>query len=143
MHLRGRRRSGIETNPSIAWKIRFHPGVRIAGPNQVLRSKVVELPSAETVHHPRGNPDRAQHDGHRGSEVLAVSLLAFEKKVGYGVAWNAARKLQGVAKMRAQISVYSGRLVIIVVSGPCDLFGQSYDAAIHVRQLQIVQLNFG
>src|SRR5271167_140119 len=66
VRLNGPCRGGIETDPSVAWKICLDPRMRVAGANQVLGSEVVKLSRAETVHHPRGNAQRAQHDGHRG-----------------------------------------------------------------------------
>src|SRR5580692_3317593 len=100
-HLRRRRRSGIKTDPAIAGKIYFHPRVRVAAPDQILRRKVIELAGAESIHHSRRDAQGTQHDGHRRGEVFAVSLLAFKKEIGYGIARNAARKLQSVSKMRA------------------------------------------
>src|SRR5580704_4757527 len=88
-------RGGIKTNPSVVWEICFNPRVGIARSNQVLRSEIVELSGAESVDYARGDTERAQHNCHRGSEVLAVSLFAFEEKIGDGIARDGTRKLQG------------------------------------------------
>src|SRR3984957_21320691 len=77
----GTGRSWIEGLPTVAGKIRFHPGVRIFGAHHIVAGEVVELVAAESVDHARGNSHGAQHDSHGGSEVFAMSLLALEKKI--------------------------------------------------------------
>ena len=61
-----------------------------------------------------GMPMRAEHHGHRGGEVFAVSLLAYEKKIGDGIAHRSARQFERVTEARAEIAFDGGGLVEIV-----------------------------
>src|ERR1700682_5953817 len=69
---------GIEYLPFVSWKIDFHPAVRVAGANDVVAAQVVVLARQEAVHLARGNAQCSQHDGHRGSEILAMSGARFK-----------------------------------------------------------------
>src|SRR6185437_7312461 len=81
---------GIEADPSLSRNVGFYPGVSVTGADQVAAREVVELAAAKAVHDARGNALGAQHDGHSGSEVLTMSLLAHEKEIGAGrAAWSA------------------------------------------------------
>src|SRR5207245_10536499 len=50
MSLRWTRWGGIEAYPAIARKIRFHPGMRVAGAHHVLRRQIIKLTGAEAVY---------------------------------------------------------------------------------------------
>src|SRR5436190_16528113 len=41
-------RSGIETDPAIAGKVSFHPGMCVAGPHHVLAGEIVEFAAAKS-----------------------------------------------------------------------------------------------
>src|SRR6185437_16452864 len=46
---------GIEGGPAVPGNVRFHPGVRIAGSDQVASRKVIELAAAEAIDDAGGN----------------------------------------------------------------------------------------
>src|SRR5260370_23890786 len=95
-------RRGIEFNPSFVRNVGLDPGVRVTGADNVLRGDVIELTTRESIHHPRRNSHRSQHDGHGRSEIFAMPLAAHEQKVGNGIAWCSAWKLERVSVVRPE-----------------------------------------
>src|SRR3984957_17083713 len=73
------RRSGIESDPAIRGKIGFDPGVGVAGADNVIAAEVVVFSGQKSADVTRGNSEAAQHDGHGGGEIFAVSGAAGEK----------------------------------------------------------------
>ena len=95
--------------------------MRILSAHDIVGGKVVELVAAKSVDHARRNPERAQHNGHGGSEILAVSLLALKKKICDGILHMHARQLQGIAEARPEIVLDDGCLVEIGARRTGDL----------------------
>src|ERR1035438_2957754 len=123
-------RSGIESLPTVAGKIGFYPGVGVFRADYIVSSEVVELVAAKAVDHPRRNSEGSQHDGHGRSEVLAVPLLALEKKIRDGIFHGRARQLQRVTEVSPEIVFDGGGFVEIVTGGICDLGRQSCHSGI-------------
>src|ERR1700722_3615885 len=76
------RRSGIESDPAIRGEIGFDPGVSIAGADNVVAAEVVVLTGQKSADVTRGDTQIAQHNGHGGGEIFAVSGAAGEKEIG-------------------------------------------------------------
>src|SRR3954469_10407374 len=74
----GGRWGRIELDPAVAWEICLHPGVCVAGANDVASGHIIELATAKSVHDARGYVQGPQHHGHRRRKILAVSALALE-----------------------------------------------------------------
>src|SRR5512135_1335613 len=78
-------RRRIKGHPAELGEIDFHPGMRIFLANNVIAGKVVVLAAAESIHHARGNTQRAQHHRHGRSKVLAMSLPPLKKEISQRV----------------------------------------------------------
>src|SRR3984885_3123677 len=105
--------SWIEAEPAEAREKSFHPGMRVAGPNHVLASEVVEFTSAKSVHNAGWYAEGAQHHGHGTRKIFAVALLPFEQKICYWVGRRRSRQLESVAEVGAQI-LLDGESFIVV-----------------------------
>src|SRR3984885_3600380 len=76
------RRSGIESDPAVLREIGFDPGVSVAGANNVVPAEVVVFTGQKSADVTPTHAPIAQHDGHGGVEIFAVSGAAGEKKIG-------------------------------------------------------------
>src|SRR4029077_16793587 len=122
-------------------KVGFDPGVRVAGADDVITAHVVELAGQKASGIARGNSQRAQHDGHGRSEVLAMSGTAYEKEVGQRIGGGRAGEVEGVTEARLKVALDSVGLVVFVVRAGGDLLGELRDARVELRQLKIQRAN--
>src|ERR1700730_11842636 len=65
------RRSGIESDPAVSREIGSHPGVRMAGADNVVAAEVVVFTRQKSANVTRGDSQVAQHNGHGGGEIFA------------------------------------------------------------------------
>ena len=119
------RRSGIKSDPAVARKINFHPGVRVAFAHDVVAADVVEFAGKESAHVPRGNAERTQHHRHRRGEILAMSRAANEEEIGERVCLPRAAQIQCVGVARLQVPLDIRGLVVFILRA-----GQSHPAPI-------------
>src|SRR5579864_5772930 len=75
-------RRGIEGGPTAADYPRLHPTVCVGSPYQLGTADGIVNSALKSSHHARGNIDGAQHNGHRGCEVLTVALFPTEQEIG-------------------------------------------------------------
>src|SRR5205823_12060805 len=99
----------------------------------------VELAATETVDDARRNALRPQHQRHRRREVLAVSLLAYEKEIRDRVGGDGAGQFQGVAEFRPQIFLEQLCFLEIVGRGGGQGRGKLADTMVHRGELQVVE----
>src|SRR5580700_8945967 len=99
------RRSGIESDPAVSGEIRFDPSVSVACADNVVAAQIVVFTRQESADVTRGDSEVAQHDGHGGGEIFAVSGAAREEKIGQRIVRLGAAKIERVSVMRFQIAL--------------------------------------
>ena len=129
--------SGIECMPAGAGEVGLDPGMRVFGADDVVSGEIVELVAAESGDHAGRNAQRAQHDRHRRCEVLAVSLLAFEKKIRNRIFDGGGREFERVTEASPEIVLDGRSLVEIVAGGTCDLNREAGNARIERGKPQV------
>src|SRR5208283_2524682 len=121
-------RSGVEGHPAGTRKVRFHPTVRVAGADDVVAGEVVVFAREESVDFAGGNANCAQHDGHRGSEVLAVARAGLEEEMSQGIVAGFALQDQRVSEIVAQVAFHGQRFVERIARGCGDAPGEFRNA---------------
>src|SRR6185369_947253 len=135
--------SGIKLHPSFARDVGFHPGMRLASANHVLRGDIVIFTSGESIHYPGGYAQGAKHDRHRGSKIFAVPLPTFEEKTGNRIGWGGFRKFKGVCEVGAQVGLNGRCFLVRAGSTRSDLLCQGAHARVYRRGAHEVQQNLG
>src|SRR5215472_9951570 len=118
----------------------LHPGMCVAGSNDVAPGYVVVLPAVKAVHYSRGNANRAEHQHHRRGEIFAVALFAFEEEISDWIPWRHRGLLQRVAITRRQVFFDGYGFLVWRVLVSRNLIGQLRDPRIEVVGFLLVNV---
>ena len=112
--------------------------MRVACANDVIVGEWIVFASAKTIDDACWNADGAQHHCHGRCEVLAVTLLAFEEKLGKRIRRGSIGELQGIAEIGAEIVLDGGSFVEVGALIGSDFTGEGANASVNRRQAQVV-----
>ncbi len=110
----------------------FHPTVGVGGAHHLPSGDGIERAAGKTRYYPGRYAHHAQHHRHGGGEILAVSLLPVEQKVGQRIGYRRGGQLQRIAVMCPQISLHGRGLLSVLGLAGGDLPGQGGDSRIQV-----------
>src|SRR5580692_5554348 len=136
------RRSGIESDPAVTGEIGFDPSVSVAGADDVVAAEVVVFTRQKSADVTRRDSQIAQHDGHGGGKIFAMSGAAGEKEIGERIVGLGAGEVERVGVMGFQIALNIRSAIVLVVRIFRNFLGELFDARVELRKLEIKALNF-
>src|SRR6185312_4508520 len=74
-------RGWVEIYPAVLWEVHLDPAVGVVLAHGIDRSLGLAWVQDVAHRHPRGDANRAQHDGHRRRLVIEVTPLGREQEV--------------------------------------------------------------
>ncbi len=131
-----RARRGIEADPARAGEIDLHPGVGVPHAHGEVAAVRVPLAPLKAAHHARRDAQRAQHDGQRGREVLAIARAAVEEELLQRRQLRPALEVERVAILAREMRGEPQRGFVGVTAPRGDLAGERGDAWGQGRKLE-------